>query len=511
MRSNQISKLKLSVHIYSFILIMFGLLISGKISGQATNRMLGDGEGGDIEKTSYRLFTELKWDSLIQFNTYAIKQGTDYFYLRERLGIAWYEKQNYRKAVENLEVAYTMNPTDNYNNATLYWCYLNAGRRGDASLFGIKMSNESQAYYKYSKSKLVENVFVESGPSFSGNYKAQEDIQIQGTDTTIYGENNLSGNSFYTHAGITTKLFPWLKIYQGYSQINTDMQKRSVFRIQYPSITDHDTTGAYQNKQHEYYLSASIFPKQGWTITPSFHYIYSEALSFNYHYYWDTTLYWANPGWDTAQTVQYYDNYAFIDTAKIFHNYVASLGISYDYKAFNFYAYGSFSRINSLNQKSAGFSISWFPKGNLDIYSVSSLSVMQSEYWKLGGSSGKGYGAGNGISSYSKQTDNRLILNQKLGVKLQHKIWLEGSISFGDLDMYSDQNAFIVYNVADKIKQKAGLALICPINPRYELFLRYNRYLRQSSYITYTGSETFTTNSVNYLNHSVIGGIKWYF
>jgi hypothetical protein len=487
----------------SVLLFFLVIFIAFQAKAQQVSPLVPQ-NAAEIELISYRLFKEYKWDSLILISKKALKDGVDYFYLRERLGIAFYEKRNYRMAVLHLEAAHQMSPEDAYNNATLYWSYLNAGRRGDASLIGTKMTDDNKAYYRYKESKWLESVLVETGPTISGNYTAHEDINMRGFDS-IYGESDLSGNSYYNHVGITTKFAPWLKIYQGYSQINTDMQKHFVFRTLYPAKTEHDSIYTYHNAQNEYYFSASIFAKKGLTITPSFHYIYSEAHPRNFRYYWDTTYYWANPEWDTAQSYLYYDNYAMIDTSRIFHNYVVSLGVSYDYKKINLSAFGTFSKINNLNQKIAGFSLSWFPKGNLDIYSVSSASWMQTEYWKLRG------GQSNGKSGYVIRNANRIILGQKIGLKLQHKIWLEGNISFGDLDLYSDQNAFVVFNVVDKIKQKMGLALICPINPKYELFLRYNRYQRESTYITFTGTDSYYSKSVSYLNHSIIGGVKWYF
>ena len=43
-----------------------------------------------IEQKSYQLYLDKKWDELICVGNNAIKNDMDYFYLRMRIGIAYY-------------------------------------------------------------------------------------------------------------------------------------------------------------------------------------------------------------------------------------------------------------------------------------------------------------------------------------------------------------------------------------------------------------------------------------
>lgn len=46
-----------------------------------------------FNKASYELYTQKKWDELIIVGKEALKNNFDFYYLRVRLGIAYYEKR----------------------------------------------------------------------------------------------------------------------------------------------------------------------------------------------------------------------------------------------------------------------------------------------------------------------------------------------------------------------------------------------------------------------------------
>ena len=54
---------------------------------------------------TYQNFIDGDWDLLIQEGNQALKQGLDFYYLRYRLGVAYYMKKNYIKALKHFEQA----------------------------------------------------------------------------------------------------------------------------------------------------------------------------------------------------------------------------------------------------------------------------------------------------------------------------------------------------------------------------------------------------------------------
>ena len=51
-----------------------------------------------VEQKTYQLYLDKNWNELITYGNKAIEKGYDYFYLQLRVGIAYYEKKNYRIA-----------------------------------------------------------------------------------------------------------------------------------------------------------------------------------------------------------------------------------------------------------------------------------------------------------------------------------------------------------------------------------------------------------------------------
>ena len=54
-----------------------------------------------VDSLSYDLYEKGEWKALIRFGKNAINQGFDYYYLRMRIGIAYYESEKYLLALEH--------------------------------------------------------------------------------------------------------------------------------------------------------------------------------------------------------------------------------------------------------------------------------------------------------------------------------------------------------------------------------------------------------------------------
>jgi len=52
----------------------------------------------EVDSVSYSLYSSQKWEKLCQYGEQAIFKNIDFYYLRYRLGIAYYELQKYRAA-----------------------------------------------------------------------------------------------------------------------------------------------------------------------------------------------------------------------------------------------------------------------------------------------------------------------------------------------------------------------------------------------------------------------------
>ncbi len=56
-----------------------------------------------LTKITYQYYLEQKWDSIIIIGKQAIKSDIDFYYLRYRMGRAYFQTENYALAILNFE------------------------------------------------------------------------------------------------------------------------------------------------------------------------------------------------------------------------------------------------------------------------------------------------------------------------------------------------------------------------------------------------------------------------
>ncbi|MBC8486464.1 MAG: hypothetical protein H8D45_10540 [Bacteroidetes bacterium] len=465
------------------------IIISPSILAQPT-----DLNSKTIDKKTYRLYLQKNWDSLIIISKQALKENIDYFYLRMRIGIAFYEIDNYRKAAYQFEKAIKFNTNDQSTLEYLYYCYLNTNRDLEANELSEHFSESLQQKIKPDPNRIINNIYFGTGPTFSNNISKNKRRNLMGRDS-IYGEQDLNDNKYYLQLGLRQYIGKRFSVYLGYTNLTISKLKQ----IQAPEIvkTGYDTilyNGSYyvdtlykrnsnmynQNYklyQNQVYINANIALGKGFTLIPAFHWI-------NVRY---NTIY-ANIKMKYAQS---YDTIPSIPVYSIkqkdtsFNNYVASLALYKNISVFNLGLFGSYSNLNNKNQYQLGTLFTWFPKGNLDFYTTSTL-----------------------VSAWGEQK-NRFVFEQLAGVKVSPKIWTEGFITIGEMINYNEKNGFIVHNLGDKIKFRAGTNLIITLSHKIELSLRYQFFNEECYLIRYNGENSYKTIGSDYQNNTITGGLKW--
>ena len=446
---------------YRNLIILVFIFISGIASAQNQTE--------NIDQKTYELFQNKMYKKLIYVGEHAIKKGTDYFYLRNRIAIAYFELKNYRSAIYHFEKALKFNSDDPVTLEYLYFAYLYAGRTTDANFLVADFPDYLKEKIKY-KRKYLNSIYFEGGPSISNNISKNGSLDIDG-DTSIYGESDLNDKMIYLHLGLKHDLLSRLSIYHGFS--NLEISKRKTFMN-----NNNDSIFDYTVKQKEYYINADIQLAKGLKITPALHLISVKA---------DLT----NASFDTVNFKYLYSN-----TALNLNNYVVSIGLSKEYKKISASLFATYSNLNNSKQFQIGISGTYFPFGNLDLYSNTTIALLNKKADVV-------------IPGSGSNKENHIIFDEMIGAKIINNLWLEASVSIGNLAYYNEKNAFIVYNIADKINFKTGISAIYSLNQNFELSLRYQYLNRESSYMNFTDSDSKQEIITNYQNNTIIGGIKW--
>ena len=472
-----------------------------------------------VDEKTGRYFNEQKWDSVIRLGKKALHQSIDYYYLRVRMGISYFEKQKYFTAVSFLKKASTFNSADSMITDYLYRSYLYTNNEDEAQILKNKVPKEARVT-KTSRNGILEQVHFEGGYSLSNDKSSVNIPNLSGTfktskDNDYYSEQDLYGNSWYGNLGLTMRIFKRLSLSLSYNYLSLDkstyiqdghFQDRfmgtvdsaggKLYRYTFPWIT-HDTNFHYNIIQHEGHLGITVTLPAGFKIQPAFHLIYVAYKTTNVNFRAGTiqdTAY-HSPTKTTYHPFTHYD-YSFVQNDTSFYNYVISLLVTKDIKIFNIGLSLSWSNLNNMTQEQAGLMLTYYPLGNLDFYGTTAAT---------------GFLQGN---------ESRILLSQVLGTKVTRWWWLEGNFYWGN---YSNTNIFngaVVYNNSDKIDYHAGVSLIFILGKHVQLSLIY-QYLSEESPLFYNvkrpapGQGPLQINEqpqityIPYNTNTIIGGITW--
>jgi hypothetical protein len=462
-----------------------------------------------VDRLTYSFYLEQQWDSVIVVGKQALHDNIDYYYLRVRLGVAYFEKQEYFPATTHLRKAREFNSADPFVTGYLYRAYVYTNRTAEARI--LKGSSpEGLSGIEDKEPAVVEKICFEGGYTFSSNASPDNLSTLMGKDN-IYGEQDLYGNNLYGNLLMKINVSRRISLTFAYTYLNFSKQKYFQNRYQedhlekiadsawgknyiysFPFVT-HDTSFAYHVIQQEAYVSAGIQLGGGFRILPALHLFkvgYPLIQSkWDTATVWDTMLY---TNFDsTYHTFPFlHTNYSYTRKDTSFYNFLFALMVTKDIGIFNLGLYGSWSNLNGTTQKQAGLTVTYFPLGNLNFYGTTTAT------------------------GFFQKKEKRLLLSQVLGGKIASWLWAEGNIYYGDFTNSNIFNGSIVYNNSDKIDYMAGANLVFELNKHFYLSLIY-KYARKESqqYYSVKSTEPFTTTikvqNNPYYTNSIIGGITW--
>ncbi|MFA4851917.1 MAG: hypothetical protein WC868_10120 [Bacteroidales bacterium] len=407
-----------------------------------------------IDEYTYRYYTEQKWDSLIYVSKHALKSKIDYYYLRMRAGIAFYELKKYRKATEHFEKALYFNSTDEIAMEYLYFGYLYSGKNEQAKALIKKFPDNLKEKLNLNKSKLIDEIYIEGGPTLGNNPPADENNNTN----ILLREQNLTRDMRYVAVGLKHTIFKNLTVFHSISSI--DIGKRQLIQVYNGSILND-----YRIYQRQYYINSTIYLGKGITFTPAFHVINVNFDKLNYSFTANKKL------------ILYQEK-------KMLKDYAASVALAKDIGIFDISLLATYSKLNNNYHKQGGFMVTIFPLNNLDLYFTSTFFYQQS-------------------------TKNNLIAEQLIGYKLLPKLWIDVFYTLGHLNNFVEKNAFIVYNIDDKILSRKSFSLLFVVNKNIELSLRYLNMTKENIIKEINNKNHLNTFDNTFNNHLILGGIKW--
>jgi len=419
---------------------------------------------------TYRLYLEEQWDSLIILGNAALNQDIDYYYLRIRLGIAFYHQKKYRVSAIHFIRALEMNQGDAVAMEYLYYARLMAGQEAQAGVIRNHFTGELANRLPGEKGKFFKRAGAEYLYAFSDFTQPAE---IPGEFYALPA-GALTVPLHYSNLAISleNQIAPGISLAHSYSYLSRD----NYYYI-------NDATGVFyiMDKQHvvqhQYYLSPRFTTSSGLTLMPMIHLLsvyYQGILPSGGGGYM---------GGMGSTTVGYVNN---LDLA-------CGMTMVKNWRRFDLTAGAIYSNLNQAKQFLGRFGIIWYPLGNLNLYAGAAISGQRE--W----------------SEYSAVS--RWIPDMKVGVALAEKVWIEAGGAIGEMHNYLEGNGTIVYNgYSEVMDKKAKLSLLIPVTQKGSLLYLGAQWISgYSAFIPDSELLPGTERLFDVQIFSIYGGISWKF
>lgn len=417
---------------------------------------------------TYSQYMAGDWKGLVRSGKDALKAGYDYYYLRARLGVAYFERRNYLMAARHFKAALDFYSSDPLAGEYLYGCYLVMNRPA-----------EVRAVYKQLplslKTKLAGtlpkccNAYLGDGILFSDQPEKYKAFDLDGGDD-YYGETDMTTGGSNLNAGLNWQFRNGMSLYGSYTWIR--MEKNKMVKTGDTLALDDQ----YPLDQHQIYLSGNIPLGKGFSVTPAVNYVMD---------YFDVVM----PQYDQDS-----NSYSYPVKSNKLQSVIGYLSVTRDFEVVQTSLFGAWSNLNEREQVQAGFGLVAFPFGNLDYYLSSKLL------------------------DHIVDGDHNFIFEQMVGMKVFKPVWAEINATFGNMGDYHEANALLLYNFAHELNFKGGGKVIWTINAQAMITMEYIFLSREGNYITYENIGTseepeivpFTIKE-DFNNHLVVLGMNWKF
>ena len=487
-----------------------------------------------VNQKTYEYYISAQWDDLINLGKLAEQNSINFFYLKLRLGTAYFNKQRYRVAAKYFEKALIDNANYDYALEMLYYCYLYTNDKINLKKLMSRMDSSVLEKLKSQNKPALNQVYIQGGlvPSinqYGTNYNtsyAMEQLELE--------------NQKFASAGMSFFLNRRLQIGVGYTTIVTGSSYRQL-------INSEEVALQIKPKQFQYYLKGTVGFGRCFEFTAAAHlikvnttlagiYAVNDDIETITNYAYDTLIN-AVPVHVNVEDKTFNFQHRAIESfnySKNLNDYSVYAGLKYKRSYFDLTLSGVYSSLSSGKQYQGGLGITLYPFANLNTYSQTNIDYIDRNY------------------NYNDLQSNNLVVSQLVGQKLYPFLWIEASYNRGNKKDFVSMQGVVVNNSSFQITDNLGVNLVIPIK-NMSFTLSYNYQWRESvvsSYnrentgtykmngeMTYTSSWRDTwngpmrfstevipyskqTESIEYVkteetkrinNHLIMGGLQWKF
>ena len=423
------------------------------------------------DTTSLKQYLNKDWNELIKLSRKAYREGIDYYYLRMRTGIAYFENKNYLLARRHFIKASEFNVLDPVSREYVYYCLLYSGKEKEANRYFIL--NKALLKNKVTdKNNLIKNIYVETAYQSNTEENLKSLVKTENTSDEngipLEGSQIIPRRFIYSGFLLKHELSRNFDFFQG----GSILKKYNYYFYQYaesPTISYSYDASEHSINLIQYYPSLKYDPGAGIYLRPSYQYIGYSSPAISY--------------------VERSSGSILSVPSEKRNFYTARLSAGKSFWLMDLKAGVSFSKLSKNKQIQQDITFSFFPLGNLNLYSLSTFYQI--------------------YEGTRNDMDKRLVFQEDIGFRINDNMWLEARAMLGEIKNMTTNESYIVYNGTETINGKYMLSFLFPFEKMtFSLRTSFQQYY--SSFFL-SGVNDSQINKLTFNGYSLIGGLSWNF
>ncbi len=384
----------------------------------------------EADKLTYDYYLKGQWQQLIKTANEALKQGIDFFYLRTRLGIAYYNRGQYRLAIKHFRKALQWYPKDKVILEYLYYSYLLGGQLADANklIYDMPIDLRNKLLKKTDKNLQSWQVY----------YSA---LQVRNPDalrfTDIDGDYNIKGEQTISYGtNVPTFEASW-RTFTGYNVLQLNFYAfDNLYRLQENGGTVEENPLYIREFPVNFIRVSSINHRLDlmWNIATLVGTSKKTA---------EVTI--SRGRWSQRATV--------LQTTPIF-DFVASAGIKYKLPRMDFSAVASAQLYSFQPNLQLTLTPAFYPLGSTSLYLSPGLTVKQD----------------------LKQTQYLALISAGIGIK--QRLWISAEYWKGQMGYFNTGMGTLIFNDEENILSKAAVNITYQFK-KWAIYGSYNIYNKE--------------------------------
>jgi hypothetical protein len=401
----------------------------------------------EIDSITYALFLKEDWKPILKIGKQANAEGIDFYYLKVRMGIAYFKENKMFSVIQFLEEAYNLDTSNVVVQDYLYWAYRYSGLIMESRLFYRKMATSLQEITRL-KEPLISSINFNVLATNNLDY---DDMLVSDADSETIDVRFIRKSQQMFSIGMSHSLFKRINFYHQFTFISTN----SVQQVNVSGVLENET---YKGTESRYYADVTIALGNKWYFDA-----YANVISGKYDN--------LNPIDETSASEIKYNNLVFggsITKASYFMRNSINVSVS---------------DLNGLDQFQVGYSMSLYPLGSTMLVPFGSIQYK------------------------SQDDDSNMIYTAGVAVTID-KLLLTGFGSVGNMNNYTANNGLIIYNQpATGLNEFGGT--IKYFSKNSILKVGYSFMKMEDNY--YDEYLEVTSKKFEFNQQNIIAGITWIF